>query len=251
MFPEAIAILPGGAANTLRKRSELYTRLSTTRIPSLAQSALESPPISSKIVELKEQDPREQRAASLAQHDAYLETVFTKVMMKMYPKIPETSIPQVIQTALKKGQGKVGRSTRLEMQEKVFFAVRAHNCHFFTDYDAILRGKGVGANKCEVRKTIASQATSIAASWGDPPNATEHRDALPRHGKEGKEDDDEGYEGEPSTPSSQDSGSLEPTRRITRSITREESKPRAVATRNKSRAARKKAERLARANEND
>lgn len=149
--------------------------------------------------------------------------------MKMYPKIPETSIPRVMQTALKKGQGEVGRTTRLEMQEKVFFAVRAHIRHFFTDYDAILRGKGVGANKWEARKTIASQITSIAASWGEPPNATEHRNALPRYGKEGKENDDEGYEGEPSTPSSQDSGSLEATRPITRSITREESKPRAVS----------------------
>lgn len=202
-----------------------------------------------KIVELKEQETREQRSASMAQRDAHLEAVFTEVMMKMYPKMPKTSIPKVIQMALKKGEGKVGRTTRLEMQEKVYFAVRAHIRHFFTDYDAILRSKGISANKWEVRKTIASQITSIAASWGEPPNATEHRDFLPGHGKEEKDRDDDEYEDEPSTPSSQDSGSLEPTRRITRSIMRKESKPTAVATRKKSRAARKKAARLARANE--
>lgn len=202
-----------------------------------------------KIVELKEQETREQRAAKVAQHDAQLEVAFTKVMMKMYPKMPETSMPRVIQTALKKGEGKVGRTTRLETQEKVYFAVHAHIRHFFTEYDAILRGKGIGANKWEVRKTIAPQIASIAASWGEPPNATEHRAFLPGHGKEEKDNDDEDYEDEPSTPSSQHSDSLEPTRRITRSLTREESKPAAVALRRKSRAARKKAARLARANE--
>lgn len=166
----------------------------------------------------------------MEQHDAHIEAVFTNVMMKMYPKIPDTSISRVIQTALKKGEGKVGRTTRLEMQEKVYFAVRAHIRHFLTDYDAMLKGKGT--KKWEARRTVASQIASIAASWGEPPNATEYREHILRHGNQEKEDDDEDdeYENEPSTLSSQDLDSPQPTRRITRSVTQEESKPTPTAT---------------------
>lgn len=257
-LPEGYSYVPRGdryITRRCRQRTEEAKRVIYTVINAqntkLGPIGLGVPTDILKIVKLKEQETREQRAASLAQHDAHLETMFTKVMMKMYPKIPEISIPRVIQTALKKGEGKVGRTTRLGMQEKVYFAVRAHIRHFFTDYDAILRGKGLGTKKWEVRKILAPQITSIAASWGEPPSATEHGEVLSRHVIQEKENDDEEYEDEPSTPSSQDSGSLEPTRRITRSITREESKRTAVVTRKKSRAARKKAARLARANEDN
>ncbi|KAJ4386335.1 hypothetical protein N0V93_009229 [Gnomoniopsis smithogilvyi] len=193
------------------------------------------------IVQLKEQDTREQRTAQVAQHDAYIEATFKREMMRMYPKIPETSIPQVVQTALKKGQGKVGRSARIEMQEKVYFAVRAHIRHVFTNYDAMLNGKDT--TKWEARKEIAAQVASIAASWGEPSEAPEFRELLPGH----MEEEDEYKDDERSSPR-QIPGSA--TKRITRSITREENKITAGNIRKKTkktRSARKKAARLARA----
>lgn len=139
------------------------------------------------------------------------------------------------------------RTYRLEMQDKVYFAVRAHIRHLFTDYDAMLRGKGT--NKWEAIKTIASQIAPIATSQGEPLKSIEYRDCISRHGTEVKYDDDEGdeYENEPSPPSSQDLDAPQPTRRFTRFITRKANKPTptAVIDRKKFRTARNRAARRA------
>lgn len=63
---------------------------------------------------------------------------FAAEVKKQFPKIPEEDFLQIVARATAVGSGRVGRSGKLSLSEKVKFAVFAHVRHKHTNYDSLL-----------------------------------------------------------------------------------------------------------------
>lgn len=113
-----------------------------------------------------EVETREDRAKNVERKDASLEKEFDKVIRQEFPHIPAASLPQVLNHALKKGKGKVGRTSTLDMRQKAYLAVRAHIRHCHTSYDQLMRAPGGSLPKHEAREAVTNQVNSISRSWG-------------------------------------------------------------------------------------
>lgn len=113
---------------------------------------------------------RADRAAAVQKRDMAIEDEFRREMINIFPKVPADAVLDIIKTALKKGSGRVGRTGRIEMDEKVRFAVRAHIRHCHTDYDALLR-TGAAAQRVgyqrEARDAVGPKVNETARAWGE------------------------------------------------------------------------------------
>lgn len=113
-----------------------------------------------------EVETRADRAKNVERKDASIENEFGKVIRQEFPSIPAASLPQVLKTALKKGKGKVGRTSTLDMRQKAHLAIRAHIRHSHTPYDQLMRAQGDPLPKHKARVAVQDQVDSIARSWG-------------------------------------------------------------------------------------
>lgn len=113
-------------------------------------------------VQLDEMNTRAERASKVLKRDEAIAKEFEKAIMKDFPRIPATAVPRVLERALEKGKGKVGRTSTLDVSKKAVLAVRAHIRHCHTDYDMLLRG---GMSKDEARMEVASKVYDLDESW--------------------------------------------------------------------------------------
>lgn len=123
-------------------------------------------------VRAREAETRAQRAAVVDKRDASIQTEFKKAIRQEYPGIPDDSLAKVLQTALQKRSGKVGRTGTLDIQLKARLAVRAHIRHCHTLYDTHLRAGRTNQN--EARAAIKDEVDALAAAWGKGPGARSH-----------------------------------------------------------------------------
>ncbi|KAF3770599.1 hypothetical protein M406DRAFT_221712, partial [Cryphonectria parasitica EP155] len=118
-------------------------------------------------VRQQESETRAGRAANVQKRDASIEKSLEKLILHEFPRIPSSSLPRVLNTALQKGKGKVGRTGTLTGRERARLAVRAHIRHAETPYDQLLRS---GTPRDKARDLVASRIESIARSWGRAPS---------------------------------------------------------------------------------
>jgi hypothetical protein len=107
-----------------------------------------------------------QRAQAVQKRDTAIEENFEEAIVKLFPEIPKTSIPQIIKHALKKHSRRVGRAGTVDLQARVKLAVRAHIRHIHTDYDLLLKQ---GASKSVARDKVWEKLNEVARRWGGRP----------------------------------------------------------------------------------
>ncbi|KAI0143389.1 hypothetical protein BJ166DRAFT_453497, partial [Pestalotiopsis sp. NC0098] len=105
---------------------------------------------------------REDRASAVQKHDASLELKFRRAVKKLFPEAPDGAVPKVVARAMEKRSGRVGRSSKIDIEQKAKMAVVAHIRHCHTDYDKQLQR---GGGRWEVRDEIRDQVNEILDSW--------------------------------------------------------------------------------------
>ncbi|POS74438.1 hypothetical protein DHEL01_v207161 [Diaporthe helianthi] len=115
------------------------------------------------VVQFKDTETRDDRAANVVKRDEGIAKGFEKDIMREFPNIPSNSLRNVLKIALEKGKGKVGRTGKLDMQRKVHLAVRAHIRHCETDYDKLLRS---GVAREDARQRIEAKIQEVCRAWG-------------------------------------------------------------------------------------
>ncbi|KAG7290196.1 hypothetical protein NEMBOFW57_000194 [Staphylotrichum longicolle] len=104
-----------------------------------------------------------QRAEAVQKRDAAIEENFEDAIVKLFPKIPKAEIPQIIKHSLKKHSRRVGRTSRVALEDRVKLAVRAHIRHVHTDYDQLLKQ---GASRSVAREKVWDKLNEVAKKWG-------------------------------------------------------------------------------------
>lgn len=112
-----------------------------------------------------EVETRAERTKNVEKRDATIEKEFDKVIREEFPHMPAATLPRVLSTALKKGKGKVGRTSTLSMRQKAHLAVRAHIRHCHTPYDRLMGVQGGSLARQKAREAVQSEVDSIARCW--------------------------------------------------------------------------------------
>ena len=92
-----------------------------------------------------------------------------KAMLRLFPRMPPNIVKRVLDRGYEKGSRRVGRTTKLDDDEKVTLAVTAYARHNHTNYDEQIqefrrRGEWVAA-KPQARAAIFLQLEGILSQW--------------------------------------------------------------------------------------
>lgn len=92
------------------------------------------------------------------------------LLNEMFPRMPSRSLKEVLEHGFQKGSGRVGRSMKLEAEERTELAVHAHARHNFTNYGSYLTeqrkvGNRSSSLRSEARERVHKQVRSIVNSW--------------------------------------------------------------------------------------
>jgi hypothetical protein len=107
-----------------------------------------------------------QRAEAVQKRDAAIEDNFEEAIVKLFPKIPKSEVPQILKHSLKKHSRRVGRTGTVALQDRVKLAVRAHIRHVHTEYDELLKH---GTSRVTAREKIWERLNEVARQWGGRP----------------------------------------------------------------------------------
>ncbi|KAK4124047.1 hypothetical protein N657DRAFT_547818, partial [Parathielavia appendiculata] len=80
-----------------------------------------------------------QRADAVQKRDAAISENFESAILKLFPKIPMTEVPQILKHSRKKHSWRVGGTGTVALHGRVKLAVRAHIRHLHTNYDQLLK----------------------------------------------------------------------------------------------------------------
>lgn len=116
-----------------------------------------------EMVVSQDQATAPQRAEAVLKRDAAIEDNFEEALLGLFPKMPKTEVQQVLKHALKKRSRRVGRTSRVSLQDRVKLAVHAHIRHVHTDYDQLLKQ---GSNKSRARQEVWDRLGEVARQWG-------------------------------------------------------------------------------------
>jgi len=105
----------------------------------------------------------EARAAAVQTRDTAAERTFEEAMLKLFPKLPKAETPNILKRALKKRSGRVGRTRRIDLEEKVELAVRAHIRHNHTAYDQMMKD---GMSRWSARSKVQKIIDKTTLQWG-------------------------------------------------------------------------------------
>ncbi|KAK4138133.1 hypothetical protein BT67DRAFT_346259, partial [Trichocladium antarcticum] len=119
-----------------------------------------------------------QRAMAVQKRDTAIEDGFEEAMLKLFPKTPKESIPQILKHSLKKHSGRVGRTGSKTLDDRVKLAVRAHIRHVHTNYEQLLRR---GVPRPDARAQVWDKLNETAREWGGSPSKP--RAQIPARGK--------------------------------------------------------------------
>ncbi|ROW17638.1 hypothetical protein VPNG_00999 [Cytospora leucostoma] len=128
-------------------------------------------------VQLDEMKTRAERSFNVRKRDETIAQEFEEAVMKEYPSIPADAVPRILQKALEKGKGKVGRTRTLDISRKAILAVRAHIRHCYTGYDTLLKG---GMSKDGARREVAARVQDIDGAWNRKGHRASGRDSSER-----------------------------------------------------------------------
>ncbi|GAW24859.1 hypothetical protein ANO14919_144540 [Xylariales sp. No.14919] len=112
---------------------------------------------------------RQSRQQKVKKSDEDLEKRFRDAIHERFPRIPAEEIPLIARYATAKGEGRVGRTGRIEIAEKAYRAVQAHIRHTKTNYENLLK-RGVGREKA--RSSESRKIIDLLRKWGPAPTKT-------------------------------------------------------------------------------
>lgn len=96
-----------------------------------------------------------------------LNTEAKEILRDLFPNIPEKDLGQIIKTAFRKGQRKVGTANELPLARRAQLAVVAHIRHVYTDYDRLLKTTSFH----EARRLVEEPTLAKLVEWrGDDEN---------------------------------------------------------------------------------
>ncbi|KAK3313732.1 hypothetical protein B0H66DRAFT_606978 [Apodospora peruviana] len=116
------------------------------------------------VVEAEDVASAERRAEAVRKRDGVVQGKFADEILRLYPKTPTEEIPKIVKHSLTKRSGRVGTTSRLDLDEKVRLAVRAHIRHSHTNYDELLKET---KDREASRRQIWPKLHEIAKSWGE------------------------------------------------------------------------------------
>lgn len=116
-------------------------------------------------VAAEELQTRDKRSAVVEKRDGVVKNEFEDEILRLYPMIPPGEVPKILARTLKKRSRRVGRTGRLELDEKVRLAVTAHVRHCHTDYDKVVKGC---KTKWKARDSTRDEVSRVMVSWGGP-----------------------------------------------------------------------------------
>ncbi|OJJ45778.1 hypothetical protein ASPZODRAFT_143660 [Penicilliopsis zonata CBS 506.65] len=128
-----------GKALGLRVPKEIYS--------SVLASAEETSSSRAAAVQLRDERDR-QRAAEL--------------LTQLFPRMPSSSLTEIVEHAFLKGSGRVGRSTTTSEERKAVLAVEAHIRHMHTGYEALLKS---GMERAQARKDVWEAVKTVKRLW--------------------------------------------------------------------------------------
>ncbi|ORY70976.1 uncharacterized protein BCR38DRAFT_453643 [Pseudomassariella vexata] len=105
---------------------------------------------------------RQDRANAVKKRDGALETQFCEEVLRLFPNIPSEAVPKVVQTAMRKGSGRVGRTGALGLEKRAILGVRAHIRHCETAYDGLLKN---GMTRERAREKVIGRVDEVAGQW--------------------------------------------------------------------------------------
>jgi hypothetical protein len=112
-----------------------------------------------------EHETRTTRKAAVAAKDARDITLAEESLFKLFPNFPREKAEAMLSHAFRKFSGRVGRTGKLELEEKVKLAVRAHARHLCTNYDVLLNS---GMDREEARERVWNDIVKAEAGWKGP-----------------------------------------------------------------------------------
>jgi hypothetical protein len=93
-------------------------------------------------------------------------TKFREEVLRLYPAIPKDDLDGVVELATEVGSGRVGRSQKLSLTDKVELAVRARIRHMYTEYEEKLAELGGDRDARELaRELVRGSIEEILGSW--------------------------------------------------------------------------------------
>jgi hypothetical protein len=113
---------------------------------------------------------RADRQLAVKKADSKLKKSFAEAVVSMYPQVPESEIPRIVDRATKKHSKRVGRTGKLDVDTRAKLAVRAHIRHVYTSYDKLLRD---GIEWEEAREKTLARIGEVAMLWGEQPTTFE------------------------------------------------------------------------------
>lgn len=128
-------------------------------------------------VQFDERNTRAERASNTLKRDDNIAREFEEAIMKEFPHIPTRDMTGILEKALEKSKGKVGRTSTLDITNKTILAVRAYIRHQHTDYDKLLRG---GMDRDEARREVAAKVRETDKAWSRIESGVPRREAKKR-----------------------------------------------------------------------
>ena len=104
-----------------------------------------------------------ERRAATKKRDATEMVKVADELGRQFPSIPDRDRARVLEHGFKKHSGRVGRTGRISLQEKVLLAVIAHIRHQHTTYDSLLRD---GKHREAARRLTGKEINPIMRKWG-------------------------------------------------------------------------------------
>jgi hypothetical protein len=116
------------------------------------------------------------RREAVEKRDEALAVRFRAAVARLFPGAPQGDggggggrgadgdvVGRIVARAVQKSSGRVGRTGKLELDDKATLAVRAHVRHCHTDYDKLLRD---GVQRKEARVRTLKQVEETVKAWG-------------------------------------------------------------------------------------
>lgn len=114
----------------------------------------------------EERETRSRRHAAVEKRDDDTEEEFKRAVRRLFPRIPSEEVAKILKRALQKRSGRVGRTGKLDLDDKVRLAVGAHVRHCHTPYDKIINEN---RDRVESRKAVHEEISRVLQAWGGSP----------------------------------------------------------------------------------
>ncbi|KAI1820080.1 hypothetical protein F4861DRAFT_524533 [Xylaria intraflava] len=114
-------------------------------------------------VQQSEAATRAERQKTVRKRDETTDKRFSEAILVRFPRIPPESLPAIISRATAKRKGRVGRTGKINMAEKVRLAVQAHIRHNETDYEKLLKS---GTDRQDARALTSQKVIDKLKEWG-------------------------------------------------------------------------------------